>query len=192
MKRILIILIILNLSYFNVNGQSSVFPLRAGGEYIVDGCYFKDLQNELIPFTGTWIYQEGNKKITLKFERVKIHLNMSIPSYYEDILEAKYKVEINNNIIFDNLNEPFNQDGSRKIFGGVAKGGEFSLTFIDNLKCETWGEAKIWIENGKLHWDMDWSNMEPFIENNCPQAINDSTFYDNMTLPWNMILTKVP
>lgn len=175
-----------------LQAQSPIIPLRSHGDHITNGCYLKDIENELLPFTGTWTYQEGNKKVTLKFQRVRMHLNMSYPSYYKDILEAKYKVEVNNVVVFDNLNDPFNIPGKRTISGGIFKGDKYLVTFVDDLKCETWGEAKIWIENGKLHWDMDWENMGPFIEDPCPQSREDDNFYDNMTLPWNMVLTKQP
>ncbi|SMC78849.1 DUF6705 family protein [Moheibacter sediminis] len=188
MKNVFIILMI-SLSGMIANAQSPVLPLRSHGDYITNGCYLKDSQNELLPFTGTWVYQNGNTKVTLKFQRVKLHLDMSYPSYYKDILEAKYKVEVNNMVIFDNLNEAYNIVGTSMISGGIFQGDKYLVTFVDDLKCEIWGEAKIWIENGKLHWDMMPTLLSIDPEYDCPQS-NDDHFYDNMTLPWNMVLTK--
>lgn len=186
--RTIIILIATILTANTGCAQSPVLPLNAPAEQITNGAYKKDTQNQLPPFEGTWVYQSGNKKVTLKFKKIMYHINWGYPAYYKDVLEANYKVEEGGTVMHDDLNDPF--DGHADISGHFFKNGKYRLSFRDFEKCDIGGDAEIWIDStGKLHWEMklSYAQINEFVD--CPQ-VNDPGFFDSMTLPYEMVLTK--
>lgn len=68
MKRTLIISIVI--ASFNCYAQSPIFPLDHWSEE-EPNAYYKDLDNELNAFVGTWLYTNGNTswKMELKKRR---------------------------------------------------------------------------------------------------------------------------
>lgn len=55
---------------------------------LVDGCYLKDVENKFNPFIGTWIWEEGNARLEIVFEKIE---QVFDGDYYEDMLVGKYK-----------------------------------------------------------------------------------------------------
>lgn len=72
-------------------GQSPIYPLIDAGEAKV-GAYYKDLDNELDPFVGTWLYTSGNNALTVTLQKkVMAHIDIAGFNYYEDTLIGEYK-----------------------------------------------------------------------------------------------------
>jgi hypothetical protein len=73
------------------------------------GDYFRDNNNMLDKFTGTWQYQQDNTTFTLKIRKVNQFL-MQAPNaefyYYQDIILVTYKLVKNNTVVVDQLNKP--------------------------------------------------------------------------------------
>lgn len=167
--------------------QSPILPLNTPYEQITNNAYLKDTQNQLTPFVGTWNYQQGNTKVTIKFQKVMEYNDLSNPHYYKDRLKANYKVEKNGVVIYNNLNEPIE---NARIRGGVFINDKFTLLYVDYVKCDIWGDVEIWIDtNGKLNWSMYMSDPNPYLLDECPEFHN-SDFHDSMTIPYEMVMTK--
>lgn len=187
MKKILFIIITVWGS-ITLLSQSPILPLNTPYHQITHNSYLKDTQNQLSPFVGTWVYQQGNTKVTIKFQKVMDYKNTGpAPHYYKDRLKANYKVEKNGGIIYDNLNESID---IARIQGGVFKIDRYTLLYVDYVKCDIWGDVEIWIDaNGELHWEMYMSDPNPYKIEECP-AFQNPDFHDSMTIPYEMVLTK--
>lgn len=55
---------------------------------LVDGCYLKDVENKFNPFIGTWVWEKGNSRLEIVFEKIEMVFD---GDYYEDMLVGKYK-----------------------------------------------------------------------------------------------------
>lgn len=87
MKNIIILLLIINL--YNCKAQSLIHPLadRNVPENL-NNVYFKDVDNDLNQFVGTWMFQDGNTSLTIVLEKLTQFFN---GSWYEDMLIGEYK-----------------------------------------------------------------------------------------------------
>ncbi len=98
MKKSILILV------FLVSQLSScqILPLNTY-ENIPLGAYKKDLNNDLLPYIGTWEGTLNNKKYT--FEIIKFTHQAQYGEYYQDKLSVKFKVlDLNTSIIlYDDL-----------------------------------------------------------------------------------------
>lgn len=186
MKKILLIIITVWGS-ITLLSQSPVLPLNTPYHQITHNSYLKDTQNQFSPFVGTWIYQEGNTKVTIKFQKI-MQYHDSTKKYYYDRLKANYKVEKNGVVIHDDLSQPIGNNS--KIYGFNFFNGKYSMSYVDYPKCGIMGSAEIWIDaNGKLHWEMYMSDPNPYKIEECP-AFQNPDFHDSMTIPYEMVLTK--
>lgn len=168
--------------------QSPILPLNTSYDDIPNNAYLKDLDNRFTPYVGTWVFQQGNTKVTIKFQKVMDYIALGAgPHYYTDRLRGNYKVEKNGIVVYNNLGEPIKD---ARITGSGYGTGNIHLLYIDYLKCSIWGDAEIWIDaNGKLNWSMYMSNPTPYLLDECPEYYNED-FFDSMTLPYQMVLTK--
>lgn len=55
---------------------------------LTDGCYLKDVGNKYNPFIGTWVWEDGNARLEIVFEKIE---QVFEGDYYEDMLLGKYK-----------------------------------------------------------------------------------------------------
>ena len=82
-------------------GINGVLPddFQSSGNY-----YYKDINNYLDNFTGTWQYVNGNEKFQIVLTKV-IKYHVVIPlidlNYYEDRIVLRYKKFVNNNLVFE-------------------------------------------------------------------------------------------
>lgn len=65
------------------------------------GAYFKDLNNEMDKYVGTWQYINGNDTLTIVIQK-KIHV-LSGLGYYEDLLIGEYRYISNGVVIVNTL-----------------------------------------------------------------------------------------
>ena len=107
-----------------------------------NGAYFKDINNELLPYVGTWEGVLNNKKYTFVFQKFTQHLTSYFPyseSYhYDDRLKGKFQVTNNTTgeIIYSSLSASTYDDFP--IYGVVKPyHGRFSFVFKDTeANCE--------------------------------------------------------
>lgn len=77
------------------------------------GVYYKDLNNVLDPFVGTYVYTSGSTTFTIELRKM-IHSNVN-NVYYEDMLIGAYRYVENGTLnadTFDNLNNNNFTDGN--------------------------------------------------------------------------------
>lgn len=116
MKNTIIILFITTL--FTCKTQQSTVSLHNSAEaFSINGYYYKDFNNYLNVFGGTWIYTNGNNSFTIVLQK-KIMGHISGPdfniSYYMDAIVGEYKY-IENGVekinplqnLFNNYSDPF-------------------------------------------------------------------------------------
>lgn len=168
--------------------QSPILPLDAPINQITHNAYLKDTYNQLPPFEGTWGYTAGTTKVTIQFKKIMHYSSGYGISYYLDKLVANYKIEKNGQVIFNNLGQAFSMKSP--IWGTFFDNGKYNVTYIDELKCDMWGDTMIWINGqGKLQWEMRMAGgvTSPYVD--CPQESSPG-FFDAMTLPYIMTMTK--
>lgn len=90
MKNIFLLSIIL-LS-FSCKAQQT-YPLDTDYETVPNYSYLKDINNELVPFIGTWKATFDNKEITIKLDKVDHHYKkLGTNMYYKDVLFMRYNI----------------------------------------------------------------------------------------------------
>lgn len=92
MKHILT-LTLLFISFFSCKAQQTV-GLYDGDPNLPEDTYYKDLNNDLDKFVGTWKWQEDGQIFTITFEK-KTHVNNPTFNQFEDMIIGEYKYEVN-------------------------------------------------------------------------------------------------
>jgi hypothetical protein len=124
--------------------QQQIFSINAGG-WPIEGAYYKDLDNELNQFEGTWKGAFNYQIFNITFSKYKDY--NSTGNYYEDRLAGKYKMLDANGILelYSTYNLP---DNNAKVTSlGFVEGTnktKLRLLFADN--CIE-GEIHISFEN---------------------------------------------
>ncbi len=140
MKNTLKIIFCLFLSINSYGQVTVVVPLSPVTNQ--NGAYFKDLNNELFPYVGTWEGVLNNKKYTFVFQKFTQHLTTYYPYsesyYYRDELMGKFQVTNNTTgeVIYSSLNASSYDEYPIR---GIVKPyhGRFSFVFIDTeANCE--------------------------------------------------------
>ncbi|KGO94394.1 DUF6705 family protein [Flavobacterium subsaxonicum] len=95
------ILIILGITTV-CRAQSLILPILESASNIVQGAYYKDLDNELGKFVGTWKYTIGTTSFTITLQKKAMFYN-TYDNYYEDIIIGEYKYISNGVTIVNTL-----------------------------------------------------------------------------------------
>ncbi|RWX01056.1 DUF6705 family protein [Flavobacterium cerinum] len=89
MKRLILFLIIL--PFWNCKAQSPIKSLYNDPQE-ENGAYYKDFNNELDTFVGTWKYTNGSTSLTITLKKkVMQFFSDGDVNFYEDILIGEYK-----------------------------------------------------------------------------------------------------
>lgn len=118
MKNLIQILVLI--LFINCKAQTPVIPLMDfEQEYgVIEGAYYKDVENFLNNFEGTWIWQDANSSITFVIQKVEAYYMTSSVNYYEDLLIGEFKYIENGIVLADYLNNMSTSlDYSRNIVG---------------------------------------------------------------------------
>lgn len=125
MKRIFVI--ILSVMMNVINAQTQILPLDTKGKR-VEGVYYKDVNDVLTPYIGTWVgnVKEGIFKIT--FEKVKEYNEFR--KIWKDELYGRYEMRDKNGKI---LYSTYNQERA-KVFSLSTREmkGIFTFGFVDS------------------------------------------------------------
>ena len=196
MKNILYIINILTGQF--IFAQTVTLPLRAIIEDETEGAYYKDIDNELNQFAGTWIYTNGNEKYSLDFKKLIKEEFQWGPHYYKDLLVGGYKIVTSNQTIHNSIATQYNyiETNLRGLFFKQNQ-NKYRLTFEDPLNCDITGSVTLEIDpnnRNKMIWHMTRDEMY-YNREKCPELKyidpETSTFGQTMSLPYEMILTKV-
>jgi hypothetical protein len=109
-----------------------------------NGAYLKDINNELLPFVGTWVGIFNNKRYTIKLRKFTQQLITADYINYEfiDDIAGDLKVEdiTTNTVLYDNLNI-VNYEDLNLISLGKPRGSMFKFMFRDtDANCNNYME----------------------------------------------------
>ncbi|MGV3695586.1 DUF6705 family protein [Flavobacterium sp.] len=99
MKNIIIIIIA---SFVSLSCKSQTINIKDWDGTPSNGAYYKDIDNELNQFEGTYRYINGNDELTMVFKK---HVNFYAPPYSEDLLTGEIKYKKDGVVLFDNLSK---------------------------------------------------------------------------------------
>ncbi|PVV51205.1 DUF6705 family protein [Chryseobacterium sp. HMWF035] len=92
MKKIFIIAL-LNFLFINCKSQSQIINILDDDGTSKADTYYKDINNLLNPYTGTWVYDNGNRYIKLVLiKKIKFYNS----KYYEDVIIGGVEYKENN------------------------------------------------------------------------------------------------
>ena len=125
----LLLFILLMIGTFS-NAQEQIVPLETKG-WSEENMYYKDLDNELLPFVGTWKGTFQGKIFEITFSRIKYHLTLD--NFSMDRIIGKYKMsDSNGNILYSTYNLIDNK-AKVKSLGFMNYKTKLRLLFLD--KC---------------------------------------------------------
>ncbi|WEK69140.1 MAG: hypothetical protein P0Y62_14970 [Candidatus Chryseobacterium colombiense] len=150
MKNILYIIGFLSIC-ISCKAQQQIIPLETKG-FPVENTYYKDLNNELSPYIGTWKGTFNNQNFIITFSKYKNY--NSTGNYYKDRLAGKYKMlDSNNNELYSTYNLPDNEAKVTSLgFVEQTNHTKLRLVFIDS--CIE-GEIHLSFDNPQqtqMHW----------------------------------------
>jgi hypothetical protein len=148
------ILMILSFIFICINckaQQEQIIPLDTKG-WPVENTYYKDLYNELDPYTGTWKGTFEGKTFVIYFTKLKHY--EPIGKYYKDRIMGRYKMlDANGNQLYTTYNLPIEQAKITSLgFVNRAIRDKMRLMFTD--RCID-GEIHLNFENAEktqMHW----------------------------------------
>lgn len=101
MKNKILNLIII-LLFVNCNSQT-IKSIYNDGILYDENIYYKDTNNDMNKFTGTWVYENGTTKITLVLQkRLQVHISHPYNCFVDEIIGG-YKYEINGVTIINTI-----------------------------------------------------------------------------------------
>lgn len=158
-------------------------------DYPQNGVYFKDLNNEMAHYIGTWEGVQNNKKYIFQFVKFEQHYETDTDNtyYYIDCLKVKFKVIdlSTNQVLYDDTNVTNFDDF--KILGLNLKTGKYWYNDKNNCNLNVnFNIHKIANNPNQIkycYFEYEWYNIE-----GCPYA---DTISIPMFLPKeDLILTK--
>ena len=114
MKNIIFAILII-FTYCNMNAQTPVIDVYSENNGEIQNAYYKDIDNFLNQYVGTWLLTSGTMSLKITFTKKVMFYNCyDTPKYYEDLLVGEYqyiengveKVNTLNNLTI-NTNNPF-------------------------------------------------------------------------------------
>ncbi len=102
-KTLLIIMSII----FTISCKGQTVSLTTPRYEVSQGAYFKDLDNDMNKFVGTWQYINGNHTLTIVLQKKTYVYN---GKYYEDLLVGEYRYESNGVEIVNTLSNLINPE----------------------------------------------------------------------------------
>jgi|SRR5690606_21891201 len=186
----LIILIIICAGIQQGLSQSPVYPWNTEWDAVEDNAYIKDTQNQLLPYTGTWVYTNGNKKVTIKLQRIMYYYT-SGKKHFMDKIAGRYKVENGSTVVFSDWDLNF---ASANLSGVRIYENKLYGSYFDAGNCRILSDVKIWLDPNnpnKMYMESELQGKMPFVqdEDECPQWRNPG-FGENPTIPRSIVLYK--
>ncbi|WP_317048573.1 DUF6705 family protein, partial [Chryseobacterium sp. HMWF035] len=132
--------ILLILLFGIISCKAQIIPMKNDYTEIPDNAYFKDTDNFLDNFLGTWKYQNGNEELTIILKK---KLKYDYEGFYEDILYGEYKyVNTSGQILINTLDKiDVPMDESFHMISGAT-----FLTSLQLPKCNNCGPGEFRIK----------------------------------------------
>ena len=92
MKKLKKIICIISILIVSICKSQSIVPLYGSGHAGENGYYYKDLDNFLNQYEGTWLYTFGNTSLKIVLvKKVKMPFTSITGTYYRDVLVGEYE-----------------------------------------------------------------------------------------------------
>ena len=102
MKKIILTTISIFLASINLNAQT-IKSIYDDGLYYESGMYYKDVDNDMNKFEGTWVFENGNIKLTIVLQkRLQVYIGSPWNCYADEVIGG-YKYEIGNTVIVNTI-----------------------------------------------------------------------------------------
>ena len=187
--------------------QQNIVPLEQrydGTKHRLNDVYYKDVNNYLGKFLGTWLYDDGVNYLQITF--IKKYLTESIiRNRYSDELVCEYLFKINNVVIYDTYgaNSNINDYLANLISGSKLAVSNFSYNIMKNMsysephttncRRSKGGLLQLEFVSGfplpKLIWTRE---NKYFLTNSHPCANGTLPDMTDFLIPENMVLEKQP
>ncbi|MDQ0594475.1 hypothetical protein QFZ37_002844 [Chryseobacterium ginsenosidimutans] len=95
-------IVLLTFLFLEYKSQSQIIDILEDDGYHLTDAYYKDVNNLLDPYAGTWIYINGNRSIKLILTKKIKHYNTK---YYEDVIIGGVEYKQNNVTIVNTMSE---------------------------------------------------------------------------------------
>lgn len=82
--------------------QNPIIDLLDDDGSALSGAYYKDVNNLLNPFEGTYVYSNGNTTFKIVLKKKVMQYNRE---YYEDLIIGEYEYTVNGLIVMNTLPE---------------------------------------------------------------------------------------
>ena len=82
--------------------QSPIINLTDYDGSMTPGCYVRDTYNDLDPFVGTYVFEEGNIYFKVILKKIVMSYNQS---YYEDMIVGEMQYKLNGDDLFNSLSK---------------------------------------------------------------------------------------
>mgnify|MGYP006174447459 FL=1 len=201
-----IVIVLLFVAFLKSNAQTIVPIENWKNNSDLNNTYYKDVNNHLNKFVGTWVFNDGNKSLKIKLYRInKVPLFLNINSFIDEIHSyIEYKVLeggvwVAKHNTFPPIGTPIDQPMMTiySIHGSINFDINTLYTRYDEPtpSCKRWFNAALelkFINNGlsqQLEWKRKLYAPNSFLsEEPCPdgQMIDMSEFI----IPAELLLTK--
>lgn len=116
---------------FSCKAQQQILPLNTSALDAPVDSYFKDLNDELSYYTGTWNATFQDKTITLKISKqIKEPIKRFQKNFYRDQLFVRYEIRRNGIVAESTLNKDFINDIGLSIKSAYTQDNGSSVTLL--------------------------------------------------------------
>ena len=152
-----IVIIILGLTFFSCKAQTPILPLDSLGWKNTNNTYYKDVNNELNDYEGTWLYSNGTTSLKITLTKYTQLFN---GRFYEDRIIGGYQY-IENGVekvnTLSDANNP-NLGISASIVGNTIHNRCRFLPVDDCVE----GEKSLGLSIDDPHSDKHWGHLRLF------------------------------
>lgn len=132
MKKIIYFISLISFTFLSCKAQTGILPLSSSSIGKPKNIYYKDLNNELDKYEGTWKYQNGSTSFTITLEKKEM-VYYEVAKKYKDKLFGEYQY-IENGIEIINTLPQLTQNTSNVHKGNI--GGGYIIDNDQVLICE--------------------------------------------------------
>lgn len=166
------------------NAQNPVFSLGQNPNVIPDNCYFKDTNNVLNKFAGTWTLVQNNKTFTITLQKVEM---VKLVSYYVDELKGTLKYSSSDGLIMADTGS-FTGRAS-KLSGSRmwSDPNKVTIYFTDPDRPKVHGDVILTYSNIGGVEKLDWKLYQTGVDY---RMSNEPPIVQGFKVPTDCILTK--
>lgn len=142
MKNILIITLTL---LFSISCKAQTKNLYEEEFHFEEGFYYKDIPNFMNKFEGTWVFENGTKKLTIVLQK-REHVYSDVGNNYTDEIIGGYKYEVSGAVLVNTIPDI---DTSKGLYENYIAGA----SIIRNFEQPACNDCPVNERRLRLNWD---------------------------------------